>query len=63
MVKKSLFMDFLFLEDGTERLLRNVGTELPFYAHKKHAILGKICIPYTPACFGSSRTIIRQFTK
>jgi len=31
-------MDFLSLEDGTERLSRNVGMELPFYAHKKHHV-------------------------
>jgi hypothetical protein len=38
-------MDFLSLEDGTERLPRKFGTELPFYAHKKHTMLCKI--PYT----------------
>ena len=53
-VKKSLFMDFLSLEDGNKRLSPNVGTELPFYAHKKtYTLLGKIYIPYTLACFGS----------
>jgi hypothetical protein len=26
------FLDFLTLEGGTDRLFRNVGTELPFYA-------------------------------
>jgi hypothetical protein len=30
-VKKS-FLDFLALEDGTDRLSRNVGTELPLIA-------------------------------
>jgi hypothetical protein len=46
-------MDFLSFEDGTERLSRNVGTELPFYAHKEYTMLGKIYILYTPARFGS----------
>ena len=26
------FLDFLILEDGTDRLSRNVGQELPLYA-------------------------------
>jgi len=26
------FLDFLTLEDGTDRLTRNVGKELPLYA-------------------------------
>jgi len=30
--KKTFFLDFLNLEDGTDRLTRNVGTELPLYA-------------------------------
>jgi hypothetical protein len=30
--KKNFFLDILTLEDGTERLSRNVGTELPLYA-------------------------------
>ena len=32
MVKKSVFFDFLTLEDGTDRLSLNVGTYLPLYA-------------------------------
>jgi hypothetical protein len=30
--KKSFFLDFLTLEDGTDRLSRNVGIELPLNA-------------------------------
>jgi hypothetical protein len=30
--KKTFFLDFLTLEDGTDRLSRNVGTKLPFNA-------------------------------
>jgi hypothetical protein len=29
---QELFLDLLSLEDGTSRLSRNVGSELPFYA-------------------------------
>jgi hypothetical protein len=30
--KKPFFLDFLTLEDGTDRLFRNVGKKLTFYA-------------------------------
>jgi hypothetical protein len=30
--KKAFFLDFLTLEDGTDTLSRNVGTELPLNA-------------------------------
>ena len=30
--KEVLFLDFLTLEDGTDKLSRNVGKELPLYA-------------------------------
>jgi hypothetical protein len=29
--RKPLFFDFLTLEDGTDRLFRNVGKKLPLY--------------------------------
>jgi hypothetical protein len=30
--KKDFFLNFLTLEDGSDRLFRNVGRELPVYA-------------------------------
>jgi hypothetical protein len=30
--RRPFFLDFLTLEDGTDRLTRNVDTELPLYA-------------------------------